>query len=143
MDKNFSALNLKRCDDPNAFNCADNGRLYWVTALTEELGEIAGIVKKLEGGFNQREYKKICKKLREEHIELDTSGEKEFIAPDYGTAMLIWSVKLNKKLALEMADLNTYLDLLASKEHINLEEATINKFNIVSEEMGLGKEYFI
>ena len=47
----FSAINMARCIGP--FNCGEKDNLYWITAMAEELGEIAGAVKKLESGFNE------------------------------------------------------------------------------------------
>ena len=40
------------------------------------------------------------------------------------------------QIAAELADIQTYLDILAHKLNINLGEATIGKFNIVSKRVG-------
>jgi len=44
--------------------------------------------------------------------------------------------KVHKDIAYELADIQTYLDILAHKLHVDLGQATINKFNIVSERIG-------
>lgn len=149
MNQKFSELNLRRCDDPNAFNCQDKSNLYWVTALTEELGEVAGVVKKIQRGFNKRELLKMQnawaknQPVKKELQMMMPEIEAQDSMPSDQEFQIEWHKKMKKKLTEELADINTYLDLMASKNEIDLEDATIRKFNKVSIEMGLDEQYII
>ena len=136
----FSYTNLIRCNDPAAFNCGQKGNLYFAVALAEEVGEIAGIIKKLERGFNKREFKKILPKFVKEYNK--TSTEITEAELEYSNIVhrhpvhQFWLKEKKEALAKEIADVFTYLDLLASKNDINLWQAAQDKFNSVSKEMG-------
>lgn len=120
----FANINWAR--NVNVFKQGDATDEYWITSLTEELGEIAGPTKKLSRGFNARELKKMKSKL--------TQGEKEYEGDDR-LLEVIWENGLREKMGEEAADLVTYLMLLCTKHNINLWEAIKKKFNLVSKEM--------
>lgn len=86
----------------------------WMTALVGEIGEAANLIKKLnrirDGGSST-----MGRVGKEE--ESDTM--------------------LRFKLSHELADAQCYLDLLAACAGIELGQATVEKFNEVSEQMGV------
>lgn len=150
----FSSLNLARCNDPKVFNCMNQPKLYFSTALAEEVGEVAGVIKKMARGFNQREFLKLKAKIIKK--PKDFKDNPKYFIPvdnpedlDYGNEIHIealyhiWAVEMGKKLSEECADVFTYLDLLCSQNGINLWEAVARKFNQVSEQMGCSDEYLI
>ena len=134
----FSNLNLSRCDNPLAFNCANQPLLYWSTAIAEEAGEICGAVKNLARGFNQRELAKMKKKWLKNH-ELATKEE----LPSDQELEAMWLDEKEDALIKEAADVFIYLDLLAQKSNKSLWGAIQAKFNEVSREMGLDNEYIL
>lgn len=131
--RQFSNLNLERCDCP--FQCKDKDITYWTIALSEEVGEIAGAVKKLLRGFNEREKLKMVKKFRNDFPDKEV--------PSDDTLSTMWYLAKLKAVSEEAADLFIYLDLLAQKCNFSLWANVKDKFNSVSEEMGLGEEYKI
>ena len=124
----FSAINMARCIGP--FNCGEKDNLYWITAMAEELGEIAGAVKKLERGFNEREFLKLKSKY-------DSFTKSQNVPePMYIDYLKYWENDRKKAMASEAADLFTYLNLFCQKNDIDLFKAVREKFNQVSVEMG-------
>jgi NTP pyrophosphatase (non-canonical NTP hydrolase) len=124
INQQFTEANKKRACE--AFDTQDNDNLYWVTALAEEVGEVAGKVKKMKRGFTKRDEKKITKDyeaFKENNPETEVTMEQYFLA------------KLKSKLADEMADVFIYLDLMASHNDIDLSQAVTSKFNEVSKAM--------
>lgn len=83
----------------------------WVTALVGEVGEAANLIKKVARG----------------DMTLDTVLKTN---PDNT------KVTVRDELAHELADVQTYLDILAFQARIDLGQATIRKFNIVSARVG-------
>lgn len=122
----FQKINWERCIA--LFKAEDKPNLYWVTALAEELGEIAGPIKKLERGFNPSELKKM-----KENWKKFTPSEEPI--PTDEEFKQLWLTKLEKKLGDELADLVTYATLCASANNINLWDAIKNKFNLITTEM--------
>lgn len=107
---------------------------YWITAMVEELGEIAGAVKKIARGFNERELKKTIRNWElcvTDGSTLPDNYEEKFKAN--------WLIKKKADLASEAADLFIYLDLFCTANDIDLPEAIKYKFNLVSKEMGCPK----
>lgn len=125
--KEFSQINWNR--NKNVYNQADASNVYWTTAMAAELGEIAGIIQKTYRGFNAREELKMLKQW-----EMDVPRGTD--TPDRSELHIMWKKKMKDKLADEIADLATYLDLFSTANHIDIGEAIKNKFNKVSEEMG-------
>lgn len=134
----FSKANIRRCIHPEAFDCGKQPTEYWALAITEEAGEIAGAIKKLMRGFNKRELKKMQNKWLKKFqfpdgtIQQDMPSERDFET--------MWYHEKNRALIEECADIYIYLDLFAQRLDQNLWEAIRDKFNKVSEEMGLPKE---
>lgn len=123
----FSETNWLR--NVNVFNQATAGSLYWATCIAEEAGEVCGAIKKLERGFNQREYLKTIGKTMENFVPTDSN-------PDWNTTKKVWEEKLKEKVGQEMADVFTYLELAATAMGIPLWKFVKQKFNQVSAEMG-------
>lgn len=133
--QNFSEMNEQRAN--RIFKVGDKGNLYWATALAEEVGEIAGAIKKLERGFNRREFEKMkdrmIKKLR---MPINVVSMLDFDLPgDFLGVQELWVKEKKKDLGKEIADVFTYLDLIATKNGINIWEEVKEKFNEVSDEM--------
>lgn len=123
----FSQANWRRCRD--AFKCADKPNLYWATALAEEVGEVAGIIKKLDRGFTERDRVKQEKAYLGYTQAIDPHDE-SLLSPEE-----FWFANKKQSLSKEMADVFSYLDLMATANGIDLPEAIINKFNEVSKAM--------
>lgn len=134
--KSFSELNLARCESPDGYNLKDMNPLFFTTALAEEVGEVCGVIKKLERGFNARERLKVIKTL-----SLGMNENDVFQIPSDYVLESIWKNKLLLKLEEEMADVFTYFDLFASKMGINWKEAVYKKFDKCTEEMNLPIKY--
>lgn len=156
MDKKqFQEVNLLRCD--TTFGCANKTNLYWGVAISEEAGEICGVIKKLDRGMNPREFEKTRKKILSSlsnvsmqdapipalgNISVNQIREAKFEPgadePTSATHLIIshWKIQKQKALASEIADITIYLDLLAQKNGIDIDEAVKEKFNQVSDEMG-------
>jgi NTP pyrophosphatase (non-canonical NTP hydrolase) len=126
----FSTINMARCIGP--FNCGQKDNLYWITAMAEELGEIAGAVKKLERGFNERELLKMQEKWKKKHNWEEGS---HLEIPDREIFQAQWFIERTKAMGSEAADLFGYLNLFCSKNNIDLFQAVKEKFNQVSVEM--------
>jgi uncharacterized protein YjgD (DUF1641 family) len=129
---NFSQINLQRCDAQDGFNLGKEKPAYFALAMTEELGEICGILKKVNRGFNIREKKKLLKKLPEKeeaYTDLELTN--------------IWYKKMGDAMVEEMADLYMYFDLFKSKMGVDLRTALIKKFNLVTKEMEFPEQYLI
>lgn len=111
----FSHLNATRADRwHRGFPHNDDGwsGADWSNAMCGEAGEAANVVKKLR------------------RIEFSLEGNRDQSFED-----------LKAKLAAELADTFTYLDLLATFYHLDLSQAIIDKFNAVSEENGFPERY--
>lgn len=112
--KIFSKANRTRCEHPEGFN--QPLKLWstgeWFTAVLGELGEAANVAKKLM-------------RVRD-GIKGNSESEPE----------------LRACLADELADTFIYLDLLATSEGIDLEEAVRDKFNRTSRKIGYVPESF-
>lgn len=106
--KEFSEMNLARCESPNGFNhpLASWSLSDWMTATLGELGEAANVAKKLN------------------RVRDGIPGNVE--SPDV----------LRQMLADELADAFIYLDLLAQSQGICLEEAVLAKFLKTSRKIG-------
>lgn len=101
--KEFSEINLARC---NAWHNINDWSLSdWMTAVVGELGEAANLIKKLN-------------RLEQGIQQNANSDDRE---------------TLIKKIGFELADTYTYLDLLAQRLGISLEDVTIEKFNFISQ----------
>lgn len=132
--KKFSAINWARCIDSEGFNMYPEP-LYLIAGITEELGEVAGIIKKLQRGFNKREQKKTLKKFIA-NWEKDNPGHPP--PSDEIDPMVLegyWYKGLKAKLSKEVADVFTYLDLFSTRMNLNFPLAVAHKFNEVSEDM--------
>lgn len=143
INKNYSDININRCQNPQGFNLLLDGSLeksnFLMVAMLEELGEIAGVLKRKVRGFNERDFNKTIKELLKEGngdgaVEWDKlRWEKQ---EDVNFVRTIFQSKLNENLSVECADLLGYFDLFLANEGIDLDLAVKNKFNQVSEEMG-------
>jgi CYTH domain-containing protein len=100
--------------------------------MTQELGEISAIITKLQRGFNKREQLKAKKAFIKECSPENAPLEDEI---DMGMLEAWWEKKLRAKLAPEIADLFTYLDLFATRQNVVLPVAIANKFNEISKQM--------
>lgn len=110
----FSVFNRRRCEAKHGFNhkLSSWSLSDWITATVGELGEAANIAKKLN------------------RVRDGIPGNRE--APH----------ELHQKLADEIADTFTYLDLLAQAAGINLEAAVLDKFERKSREIGYDDPLF-
>lgn len=151
---NFSEINLKRCNDPKAFNCGDKKPEYFLLALMEELGEIVGAFKKLNRGYNSREDKKIIKHLNKELDNFKENPPKNIDERVWFTTIghLLESIEARKsywidlnlqKLSFEAADVAIYLNLFCQKSQINLSQSILSKFNKVSMESEFSDKYIL
>ena len=112
---------MARCNTAFAHTLDDWSLQDWMCALAGEVGEAANLVKKMRrGDFGV--------------VDLYSDGSFEHSdgsepAEEDGTA-------LRAELAKELADCMCYLDLVAARAGIDLEEAVREKFNEVSERVG-------
>lgn len=104
----FSARNLKRCEDPKGFNHPINswGLSDWMLATMGELGEAANVAKKLN------------------RVRDGIAGNKE--TPQ----------ELRDKLRKEIGDTFCYLDLMATYLGFNVFDAAVEVFEAKSKEIG-------
>ncbi len=135
MMQDFSANNLSRCD--NIFMMQDHGPEYFVIALAEEVGEVAGVYKRFLRGFTLKDAKKLLEKMRErgEDEELVRHFDEAGIEHSMDELSLIWESSIRKKLLQELSDVFIYWDLLRQKEGLTAEDI-INTYNKVNEDMG-------
>jgi NTP pyrophosphatase (non-canonical NTP hydrolase) len=124
----FSEINWAR--NVNVFKQGEEDNTYWATALAEEVGELAGAIKKSRRGFNDRELKKMVGVWEKDHVP----GADDM--PDNDDFYIEWKKKMKEKASDEAADIFIYLELFCTKNRINLWESIRNKFNRVSDEMG-------
>ncbi|MFN3250102.1 MazG nucleotide pyrophosphohydrolase domain-containing protein [Roseibium album] len=110
----FSTFNRRRCEAKHGFNhpIEDWTLSDWMTATVGEVGEAANIIKKLN------------------RVRDGIPGNRE--TPE----------DLRAALAEEFADAFTYLDLMAQAAGIDLEQATIDKFEKVSKRIGYENTMF-
>lgn len=130
----FSKSNWDR--NEALFNGATLEDIYFTTAIAEEVGEVCGVIKKLKRGFNERE----LLKARNEYKKYNPQAIPESI-PGADVLREKWYKDQTQKLALEVADVFIYLNLLAYKNGINLMAAVEEKFNKVTLEMKPNKEH--
>ncbi len=100
--KNKKGEYAHKRDDGSDWSLGD-----WVTAMVGEVGEAANLIKKVARG----------------DMELDTTLQ---TTPDGK------QITVRDELAKELADVQTYLDILAFRAGVDLGKATIQKFNEVS-----------
>ena len=105
----FSAVNKARSDRWHPAGLQQWSLSDWCVAFMGEAGEMCNVVKKMN-------------RLRDGLVG-NQKDDAELSA-------------LRVKLAHELADAAIYLDLLAQREGIVLEDAIVEKFNIVSERNG-------
>ena len=86
---------------------------HWLQAMVGEVGELANVLKKIDRG--DYDY--------ENEIGLKYHDPTEWAG-------------IRKQIRHELADIQTYLDILAFKLDVHLGEATVEKFNIVSDRIG-------
>lgn len=112
--RDFSVHNRRRCESYHGFkHPLDAWSLAeWLTAVTGELGEVAGVIKE---GLRNRDG-----------------------VPGKG----LDDEALKAMLADEIADTFIYLDLLAQAAGIDLEEAVCTKFRKTSDKIGYGHQSF-
>lgn len=105
----FSVYNRRRCESVKGFNHALHSWSLsdWFTATLGELGEAANIAKKLN-------------RVRD---GIPGNGD-------------ISESELKEMLAMELADVYIYLDLLMQAVGVNPEDMVLTKFNITSEKVG-------
>lgn len=82
----------------------------WVTALVGELGELANLIKKVRRG----------------------DFDMESIVVENGKTMT-----MRQWIAKELADTQCYLDLLSASLGVDLGQATVDKFNEISDRIGV------
>lgn len=99
------STNLSRCKRWHPGGVDDWSLADWGVAMAGEAGEVCDIIKKL----NRCRDNLIGNRRNEEELKRD--------------------------LALEIADTILYLDLLAARADINIEDAVTKKFNAVSERL--------
>lgn len=113
--RKFSELNAARADRwHSGFPQNEDGwtGADWSNAMCGEAGEAANVVKKLR------------------RIDTGLEGNRG-----------VSETELRAKLATELADAFTYMDLLATFYDIDLSAAIIDKFNAVSDEHGFPERY--
>ena len=99
--------NVDRCED--AFHALNDwSPTDWACAMAGECGEACNLIKKL-------------RRLDGADNEHDSPEQREHF---------------KKLIAKELADLVIYTDLLAARLNIDLSEAVVDKFNLVSAERG-------
>lgn len=106
--KDFSAFNKQRCESPKGFNhtLESWSASDWMTAVCGELGEAANVIKKLN------------------RVRDGIPGNDET------------PIELALQLGEEIADTFIYLDLLAQRCGLVLQDVVIDKFNKTSAKIG-------
>lgn len=107
--KDFSRMNLARCQSPKGFNHALSSWSMsdWFLATLGEFGEAANVAKKLN------------------RVRDGIPGNKG-----------VTEAELRRKLKMEIGDAQIYLDLLAQSQGIDLEDAALEAFCAKSAEIG-------
>ena len=147
LPEHFSLVNADRAFSTDGFNIPQPHDLYLAVAICEEAGEVAGVIKKLRRGFNGREAKKMLKIFRKEWEETcqkhgEDMGDVQYPSWNMQQLEARWNLMMRQKLASELADLYTYMDLMVTSANINLPQAIIEKFNLVNTEMGFDENRF-
>jgi NTP pyrophosphatase (non-canonical NTP hydrolase) len=135
-----SMTNWNRCVSEKGFNMdpdsekwkGDVFNLYLVNTMAQEAGEIGAVITKLLRGFNQREYRKMLKKV----LPIKNEGLSSLEVPSYEECKKQWESYMQYKLKEESADLFGYFDLFLTNNNIDIRRAFTQKFNQVSEDMG-------
>ena len=122
------AVNVLRARED--FKTYENaGWLYFTTALAGEAGELAEIVNLLAiNNLMNAKIGSLCNKIKK--IERAAVG-----GPDHGHSVKLADIT-PEKLRDEIGGIQIYLDLMASLLRIDLEHATTETFNNVSEKIG-------
>lgn len=152
FNHDYSEVSWQRCISPKGFNmdpAADGNitpkefNMFLIMSMSEELGELAGAMKKIIRGFNPREFKKTQRKMNDSIVRhpwsLDEINQARFEEINTtSTARYIQNMWLKdnmSKLASESADLMIYFDLFLTHNNINLNKTIKETFNQVSEDM--------
>lgn len=109
----FASINILRCvrwHDPKDWSPAE-----WTNALAGEAGELCNVTKKI-----LRHDKRIQQLAVDEGREYSSGTRAELL----------------QKAANEIADVYTYLDLVAQRLDLDLQSCVVRKFNAVSEREG-------
>lgn len=161
----FSKINYARCIDIKGFNYNPNTtefNMFMLVSMSEELGEVAGAVKKIIRGFNNREFIKVKEKIQYILDGVTTHRDynylfKSFTGHYYAKFLRIelkdgyigdpenevifnriheyWLITKLDHIAEELSDFFTYFDLFLTRNNINLMKEVKEKFNKVSEQM--------
>lgn len=152
----FSKINYERCISNEGFNFnpekLNEFNSFMLIALTEELGEMAGAMKKLLRPFNKRDFNKTLNKMivkeslpgkvNEKGELVDNTRLLELESYDWNNLELRAEVeafyykKQLKAFIEESADFLIYYDMMLTHNGIDIHEAVKEKFNKVSKEMG-------
>jgi NTP pyrophosphatase (non-canonical NTP hydrolase) len=131
------AANVQRCE--TSFHPIEDWSLTdWLTALAGEVGEVAGVIKK-----HRRRREIVMQSVDVDGLPIPPSRLGDTRGPvgvgvvpvEYGCLPPLTDEE-RQELALELADVQAYLDLLARRAGIDLGAATREKFNIVSDRVG-------
>jgi hypothetical protein len=109
-----SKINLERCKVWHVDGIREWSALEWAGAMCGEAGEAANIAKKL-------------KRLDEGHAGKNRGESWKSLTP----------AVLQRGYAKEIGDTYLYLDLMAQREGLTLEECVRHAFNVTSEKEGL------
>lgn len=136
---NLSVVNWNRCVsdqgfsmDPDSEKWKETWNLYMVNTISQEAGELGAVITKLKRGFNQREYKKMIKRMPK-HAQVSMSENLE--TPTYEECEKLWLRTMQKKLKDEASDLFGYFDLFLTNNNIPIRHVFADKFNEVSRDM--------
>jgi NTP pyrophosphatase (non-canonical NTP hydrolase) len=129
--RRFRERNVERCE--TVFHRIEDWSYNdWLGALTGELGEIANVIKAM------RRKRPVARQQLDDEGRVLPPGVEGVSSwmREYGPAFMPMTDEERTDLGRELADLTTYIDLLAEAADIDLGEAVVEKFNIVSEREG-------
>lgn len=152
MNFEFSKVSWERCVSPKGFNMdpVQGGNydpmafdMFILISMAEEMGEIAGAMKKIIRGFNPREFKKTQRRINDgidnHPWSLDEINQARFeevnITSISRYIMNQWLRDRMAQVTSESADFMIYFDLFLTYHNINIHEAVKKTFNKVSDEM--------
>lgn len=145
----FSKLSIMRNNDPQGFNCENKEGTFFIAAMVEELGEIAGALKKLERGLNPRERNKFIGKLKTIWNEKHPGQEERYSELTLHELETLWFNDKLSHFVEEGADLFIYWDVLLTKVQrqyglqVDFFDTVKKKFNKVSLELNPQSTYII
>lgn len=146
----LTKLMVMRNNDPQGFNCEKKDHTFFISAMVEELGEMAGAIKKLERGFNIREKNKLVKKLKDIWEEKYPGQSENYSQATDAELELMWVKTKLKDYLTESSDLFLYMILLNERVqrsqglHItDFFTLVQEKFNKVSKELNPNTTYLI